>query len=411
MDDRAERSSPAGESRRWIVSGPEDRPVGAREGAPEISSQRVWRSEGREVLRELGEGLDDLHLRTSTPITARRPWLQAWIDCFPVYQPVAVAITGPGGDTAAAALLAVRGRRLATVVECGVGLSDSVLLPADGEESAQHLAEALVQDLGGRSGPWRLRLTNVSAQDQVVGRFEQQLRHARLVDGDVSPMLVAAPEARFDELVSSSHRRGVRRIRNRMVREELDPVVDHVGDPAAIASLLPEVERIYRARDQHIGRACALDSPSHLEFFRRVVLDHAALGQVRLTTLQLQGRLAAWVLCFVEGDAQRMWSTRFDPAWDRVSPGKLAMEASVEHAIDTGSTVYDFMRGEERYKSSYANERAVAQELYAASGRTVVAATDAVLATRARVRRWDEAGGRRARVVQASRRLRGRVGA
>ena len=81
-----------------------------------------------------------------------------------------------------------------------------------------------------------------------------------------------------------------------------------------------------------------------------------------LTTLELQGSLAAFVLCFVEGDAQRMWNTRFDPALERLSPGKLAMEVSVEHALDTGSTVYDFMRGEERYKSSYANHRDVAQE-------------------------------------------------
>ena len=285
-----------------------------------------------------------------------------------------------------------------------------MLLPARDDESAERLASTLARDLGGRSGAWRLRLTNVSAQDMVVGKLEMQLPHARLVDGDVSPMLVAGPGASFNDFVSKSHRSGIRRNRNRMVREELEPVVDHLVDPAAIAALLPEVERVYRARDQAIGRKCALDSPDHRDFFRRVILDHAALGQVRLTTLHLQGRLAAWVLCFVEGGAQRMWSTRFDPAWDRMSPGKLAVEASVEHAIDTGSTVYDFMRGEERYKSSYANERAVAQELYAASGRGGAAATAAMLATRERMRRWHAEGGRKARAVEATRRLRDRVG-
>ena len=58
---------------------------------------QIWRGEGRDVLRQLGEGLDELHARTSTPITARRPWLQAWIDCFPDYHPIALALTGPDG--------------------------------------------------------------------------------------------------------------------------------------------------------------------------------------------------------------------------------------------------------------------------------------------------------------------------
>ena len=363
------------------------------------------------MLRELGEGLDELLARTSTPITARRPWLQAWIDCFPAYRPVAVSVSGATGETTAAAVLAVRsGRALTTIVECGAGASDSVLMPAGDEASAQQLARALGHDLSNRPGRWRLRLTNLSGQDLVAARLAEQLRHARLLDGDVSPLLVAPPGAAFRDLVSSSHRRGVRRIHNRMVREDLDPVVRHLDERSAIAALLPEVERIHRARDRAVGRRCALDSPSHRDFFRRVVLDHAALGQVCLTTLQLRGELAAWVLCFVEGDASRMWSTRFDPAWDRMSPGKLAMEASVEHAIDTGSAVYDFMRGEERYKASYANERAVAKELYAASGQAVALVTDAVLTTRAQMRRWDEAGGRGAQVVEASRRLRDRLG-
>jgi CelD/BcsL family acetyltransferase involved in cellulose biosynthesis len=191
----------------------------------------------------------------------------------------------------------------------------------------------------------------------------------------------------------------------------LEPRIEHVSDPAVIASLLPEVERVHRDRDSALGRPSAVDVPRHREFFRRVVLDHSALDEVTLTTLHLQDRLAAYVLCFVDGDVYRMWNTRFDPTWDRFSPGKLAMEASVEHALGAGCVAYDFMRGEERYKSGFANDSVVAQDLFASVGRARSLVTGAALAVRSRMRQAHTHGGPGARIVESTRRLRDRLGA
>jgi CelD/BcsL family acetyltransferase involved in cellulose biosynthesis len=371
---------------------------------------RVWRGEGRDVLRDLGEGLDELHRRTSTPLTARRPWLQAWIDCYPAFCPVAVAV-GEGDRWGAAGLLGVRRvRGLARVVACGHGPSDAAMMPATDEGRAELLAETLVGDLRDRSR-WSLSLRHVVPDDLVAPRLAERLRSGRLVTGDVSPMLRADAGPSIREYVTGKHRRGVSRIRNRMEREGLEPRVDHVSDRSVIEALLPEVERVHRDRDLALGRRSAIDVPAHREFFRRVVLDHAAIDEVSLTTLHLQDRLAAYVLCFVDGDVHRMWNTRFDPAWDRFSPGKLAMEASVEHALAAGCSGYDFMRGEERYKSGFANESVVVQDLFASSGRARSGATAAALAVRDRMRQAHERGGRGARLVETTRRVRDRLGA
>jgi CelD/BcsL family acetyltransferase involved in cellulose biosynthesis len=371
---------------------------------------QIWRGEGSDVLRELGDRLDELHQRTAAPLTSRRPWLQAWIDCYPAYRPVAVSVAASHADCEAVGLLGVRRvRGVDRVVACGHGPSDAVVLPATDDGSARLLAEALARDLRARSG-WSLSLRHVMPEDLVLPQLHERLRLSRLVTGDVLPMLRADAGDMIRDHVSGKHRRGVSRIRNRMERDALEPQVEHVCDSRAVAALLPEVERVYRLRDVSLGRRCALDVPSHRDFFRRVVLDHAALDSVVLTTLHLQDRLAAFVLCFVDGDVLRMWNTRFDPSWDRYSPGKLAMEASVEHALATGRTGYDFMRGEERYKSSYANTSVVAQDFFASSGLVRSGATTATLAARSWMREAYERGGRPARFVETTRRLRDRLG-
>ena len=76
---------------------------------------------------------------------------------------------------------------------CGDGPSDYVMFPADSEESAERLATVLAQDIVARPRPWSLRLRNFSPRDLVIGRLDTLLDNARLVEGDISPMLLAEP--------------------------------------------------------------------------------------------------------------------------------------------------------------------------------------------------------------------------
>ena len=242
--------------------------------------------------------------------------------------------------------------------------------------------------------PWLLSLRQVVPDDRVVPLIGERLRRARTSHGDVSPALVADRGPSLRTYVSSSHHRGIRRIRNRMVRDGLRPLVGHWSAPGDVARLLGEVERVFRDRDRELGRACALDVPAERDFFRSTLLRHAERGEVQLTTLHLDGQLAAYVLCFLEGAAHRMWNCRFDPAWGRFSPGKLAIDESVEHSLSQGAEVYDFMRGSESYKDSYANARPVALELWAASGPVGAAGISAYLAARERLRGLEASSGR-----------------
>lgn len=365
---------------------------------------------GREALHELGEPFDDLLDAVAAPITARRPWLQAWVESYPVFEPVVVVVRGDDGRLDAAVPLAARRRRgVQQVLALGHGPSDAAMFPARDPESADAVATGVADWLASVSGPWTLVVRHLVAEDVVAPRLRDRLDRAALDVGDVSPQLHADEGARLSDHVSSRHGQEVRRRLRKLDKDGLHPVVAHLVDPDAIRALMPEVERVFRARDEELGRRCALDDPSDGAFFRKVVADYAERGEVCLTTLTTGGELAAYVQCFVDGSSYRMWNCRFDPRFARYSTGMVAMDASVAHALEEGCRVYDFMRGDERYKESYANHRARVSDLRAWSGPVLEARHGLWTRARGAAERWETGGGRPARVVAVARRAAERV--
>ena len=84
-------------------------------------------------------------------------------------------------------------------------------------------------------------------------------------------------------------------------------------------------------------------------FWWSVIADHARRGEVELTLLRLSGRLAAFVVAFLDGDAYRFWAHRHDPSFGQFSPGTLASQACVASALnDEAFVLFDWMRADER---------------------------------------------------------------
>jgi CelD/BcsL family acetyltransferase involved in cellulose biosynthesis len=365
---------------------------------------------GDDALHRLGPALDDLMRVTHTPLVARRPWLQAWVDSYPSFNPAVVVVRGVTGQLEAAAPLGTRRRgRVLQVVNLGQGPSDAAMLPSRTSASADTLAQGVADWLDDAARTWSLSLRHLVRDDSVAPALQQRLDRVRLDQGAILPQLQVTEGPALSHYVSSRHGQEVRRRRRRMVKDGLDPCVEHAKTYDAVLSLLPEMERVFRARDAALGRPCALDHESHGAFFREVVRDHASRGEVKITALRLGGSLAAYVLCFLDGGAHRMWNCRFDPQFGRYSPGMVAMDASVEEALTSGCEVYDFMRGDEPYKQSYANRQERALDLRAWSSSVLEARFGMWAAARSTAERLEDRGGRPARIVSAVRRTSERV--
>jgi CelD/BcsL family acetyltransferase involved in cellulose biosynthesis len=84
--------------------------------------------------------------------------------------------------------------------------------------------------------------------------------------------------------------------------------------------------------------------------FRRLFELHGPDGPLRLTVLTVGGRRIAAGLHFETPDGYLYYNAGIDPDARDLSPGVLMVYAYVRHALLTGLTRLDFLRGNEPYK-------------------------------------------------------------
>jgi len=326
---------------------------------------------GARALAEVGAAFDGLADQERLPVTARRLWLQSWIDAYPDWQPWLVLVEG-GDELLAAAPLARRRRKgLLEVALVGDGPTDDARLPARTEAAAEKLAEGIVTGLP-RRGPWRLRLSQVPPGDPVVGALMARLPHAsaRAVEG--MPLVEISEGAVPDQYLSRNAKKSLAKVRNRIRDRGLEVDVRWTTDADHIVDLLPDLMRVHRERDVALGRRPDHDDPRAATFYREVLTRHARAGQVDLLTLCLDGDLAAFVAGFRDGRTLRSWDNRLSPRWADVSAGRLANSEALRHVVTSSAyDALDWMRGEEPYKLQTATRVVPSGEVRAWSSRTV----------------------------------------
>lgn len=91
-------------------------------------------------------------------------------------------------------------------------------------------------------------------------------------------------------------------------------------------------------------------TPQMEAFFRRMAVDLAAHGLVRLFFVELDGKRVAGLLAFDTGTELLLYNSGYDPAYSYASVGLVSKALALQAAIAEGKAVFDFMRGAEPYK-------------------------------------------------------------
>ena len=81
----------------------------------------------------------------------------------------------------------------------------------------------------------------------------------------------------------------------------------------------------------------------------------ASTGVMRLFVLCCGDRMAAASVNFVHADRMQAYMTCYDSAFARASPGMILMVRYTRWAFDNGLAKVDFLRGDEPFKSHFAN--------------------------------------------------------
>ncbi|MGX2040716.1 GNAT family N-acetyltransferase [Methylocaldum sp. MU1018] len=138
---------------------------------------------------------------------------------------------------------------------------------------------------------------------------------------------------------------------------------------------LGELVRLHQSRQRQKGNAGAFAQKQAVGFHAEVAERLLEKGWLRLYLLTVGEQTIAAIYCYRFGGIFSFYQSGYDPAWSDCSPGALIMLHAVREAIAEGAREFDFLRGEESYKSLWTSTARTDRRLWIASsllGRTVL---------------------------------------
>jgi CelD/BcsL family acetyltransferase involved in cellulose biosynthesis len=126
------------------------------------------------------------------------------------------------------------------------------------------------------------------------------------------------------------------------------------SDAASLDLAVDRLVELHRRRWREAGGSESFQSDAYVAFHRQIIKACFARGWLRLYCLELDGELAAITYCYRFRNRVFLMQAGFDPEKAKCNPGKVLLGHALEHAIGEGNEVFDFLRGEHRYKNELA---------------------------------------------------------
>jgi CelD/BcsL family acetyltransferase involved in cellulose biosynthesis len=130
-----------------------------------------------------------------------------------------------------------------------------------------------------------------------------------------------------------------------------------ITDPAELEREWPEFVRLHQLRRTSLNQPGCFADP-HFALFLHDATMHLALdGRVHLSKVTCNGESIAYLLLFESTGRLAMYQSGLHPEYEPMEPGHLVNTMTLRYAIDQGFTKYDFLRGDEPYKSRWKTTR------------------------------------------------------
>ncbi len=233
----------------------------------------------------------------------------------------------------------------------GGGISDELDLVcerANGEEAARLVVEHLCR----RAERWdACALVDLPPGSPLVSAV------AALGAGEIDEigacqaLELPATTEEFLDALGPSRRRNLRRSRRLLEAKgglRLERAAAGEVEPA-----LEDLFRLHGARWAARGERGVLATQPLQAFHRKAASGLASCGVLRLRRLFVDGAVAAALYGMARGRRAFAYLAGFDPGLAQASPGTLLTAGAIEDSIHEGLASYDFLRGDEPYKSSW----------------------------------------------------------
>jgi CelD/BcsL family acetyltransferase involved in cellulose biosynthesis len=212
-------------------------------------------------------------------------------------------------------------------------------------------------------------LCGVLAEDPLIAALRQAGRRSS-TKPDVCPYLPLDGSSDFSTWIRSRPR-GIGaqlRRRRRWLEKRADFRVEILTAETDVLAALPTLWRLHRARWAMDGGTKALADPAVERFHADSARELARRGWVRLYVLHADGAPRAALYGFERGGRFLYYQMGSDPNWRPRAVGTVVLSAALEDAFERGLDEFDFLRGDERYKSLYTSVRRPLVTLRVVSG-------------------------------------------
>ncbi|QDU78062.1 hypothetical protein Pan97_51420 [Bremerella volcania] len=234
--------------------------------------------------------------------------------------------------------------------------SDYLSVLAKPGEKAQ-VVDALAQYLPSQfASVDRLFFEGLDASDLVMHDLASamQARHyevKKLPQLDSYRLTLPATWEEWVSQLSRSRRHRVRQLwRNQF---ETGRATIHIADQATLQHGFSILVNLHQKRRNQMGQRGCFASQRFHHFLEEAAREHLESGQLRLQWIELEGRPIAVELDLEEGDTLLHYCSGIEIDCDYARPGWLGITAAIRHAIDSGKATFDFLRGDEGYKSHW----------------------------------------------------------
>jgi CelD/BcsL family acetyltransferase involved in cellulose biosynthesis len=298
-------------------------------------------------------------------------WHRAWADSAPAAElEVSEALLVHAADGNLQAVLPVLARRVTfrrvplqalTWAIGDVGCPDHLDVLADPDADL----DALVPSL--EAMPWRVLILSNLAEDapnadrlcRALARRGHVVRREPLW-GCPRMQLPATWDAYLATL-SPTRRQTVRRKERGLARDHQVVLTDYTED--RFDEGWSHLVRLHEERWNANGAGGAFRDPAAVGLQRAFARRMAEQGRLWLVTLDLDGRPAAAWYGFAGGDTIYFYQSGRDPGREAESVGAILMGNMIRRAIERGFKWFDFLRGEDTYKTQWTGTQRKTQEI------------------------------------------------
>jgi predicted ATP-grasp superfamily ATP-dependent carboligase/CelD/BcsL family acetyltransferase involved in cellulose biosynthesis len=345
------------------------RPVESRSlsrSAPKIVTPPESRPEGlgRRVVNQLQQAAADEHVWNSLAANSQtntifqtHQWIRSWLETYgTLHEPFFLVVGDASAPVAVAPLMmGVAARRPARVLRfIGSGRSDycDFLACASRSDALPSLVDALLENPSWDS----LDLTNLPAASPTIEALRKGCKARDLI-------FTAREEYSCPSLLIDGHQTDALKVLQkpslRRCLKRFDKaghhVVRHTGSSSEIEPQLSDFFAQHIARWHGSNGGSLFLDERNRQFYRTLTRSLDGTGWLLFSTVELNGKPAAFHFGFDHGGSVTWYKPSFEPALAALSPGNIMVRHLISYAIDHQRRELDFTVGAEPFKQRFTN--------------------------------------------------------